>query len=420
MVAKEKVQEIPDWLKKLQDNLWNLEILISGGAIFSLFRFSDLFVEFIGTVRMTAHTPGAGPLLMIGLFGIKVLTLGFILHLLLRAYGLALVCINYVYPNGINTGKIHLRKPFKLNEKQGSNLMEQIKEVNRICGRVIYMAIISTIAIAGIALAFMFLIGVMTVLEEYGTVSLENLFIFIFSMFLLYILDFICFGLLRKIPYLSYILFPFFKLYDLLTLRKLYQKSLWLFSSNIIKWKFVFGAIVFAMASVCLAYLSIFRVQHWPNIFDQREFREQMTEQSSIRTGETGAFMYESSYMDNWDENSSDRFGIDSKVQRNNLMEIFVRYDKFMDPLIHQSSKIDSCKTLDKVVEVTIDDSLILGLQWVPTRKLNKSIIGISTMVPIHHLKNGQHKLQIYSTKQNEKKDLEHDYGVSLVFWVDR
>lgn len=154
MVAKEKVQEIPDWLKKLQDNLWNLEILISGGAIFSLFRFSDLFVEFIGTVRMTAHTPGAGPLLMIGLFGIKVLTLGFILHLLLRAYGLALVCINYVYPDGINTAKIHLRKPFRLNEKQGSNLMEQIKEVNRICGRVIYMAIISTIAIAGIALAF--------------------------------------------------------------------------------------------------------------------------------------------------------------------------------------------------------------------------------------------------------------------------
>ena len=94
MTGNEKVLEIPEWLKKLQENLWNLELLISGGAIFSLFRFSDLFVEFIGTLRMTAHMPGAGPLLMVGQFGIKVLTLGFSLHLLLRAYWIALVCIN--------------------------------------------------------------------------------------------------------------------------------------------------------------------------------------------------------------------------------------------------------------------------------------------------------------------------------------
>jgi hypothetical protein len=46
------------------------------------------------------------------MFGISLLTVGFILHLLLRAFWLALVCINYANRNGIlqikSTGNVHL------------------------------------------------------------------------------------------------------------------------------------------------------------------------------------------------------------------------------------------------------------------------------------------------------------------------
>jgi len=38
---------IPKWLRRLQENSWEMELLISGGAIFSLFQLSDLYVDFI-------------------------------------------------------------------------------------------------------------------------------------------------------------------------------------------------------------------------------------------------------------------------------------------------------------------------------------------------------------------------------------
>ena len=32
--------QIPKWLKQIMENSWELELLISGGAIFSLFQLS--------------------------------------------------------------------------------------------------------------------------------------------------------------------------------------------------------------------------------------------------------------------------------------------------------------------------------------------------------------------------------------------
>lgn len=413
-------RKTPEWLKNLQENSWELELLISGGAIFSLFKLSDLFIEFIGTLTMTSNMVGGAPLLILGMIGVKSLTFGFIIHLLLRAYWLALVCINHVHPTGIKTSKINWKKPFKIGQEEGGDLQEQITQIDRKCGTVIYMAIISAFAITGIALAFMFLVGVMKLLEGNDSFIAEFAFTTLVLILIVYIFDLISFGLLRKTPYLSYLLFPFFKMYDVLTFRKYYQISLWLLNTNINRLKFFFGAAIFAFFSFCLTYLSIYQVQHWPNLLDQREFRWKMADRSYL---ETGAYIYEGAYMDKWDENSFHSIGIDSKVQQNNLMELFVRYDRFLDPLIHQTSDIDSLKSFDKISGVAIDDSIITGLQWMPTRKLNESIIGITTMVPIHHLENGLHKIQVFSNKryENEHTERESDiYGFTIAFWVDR
>jgi hypothetical protein len=94
---------IPKWLRKLQENSWEMELLISGGAIFSLFQLSDLYVDFISSLKMTNAIVGLGILSMVGMFSLKLLTVGFITHLIFRAFWLALVCINYVFPNGTGT-----------------------------------------------------------------------------------------------------------------------------------------------------------------------------------------------------------------------------------------------------------------------------------------------------------------------------
>lgn len=420
MTENNNNRKIPQWLKNLQENSWELELLISGGAIFSLFKFSDFFIDWIGTWIMTTAFPGASMILLIGMIGIKILTLGFVIHLTLRAFWLALVCINYVYPNGINADKIRWKKPYQPKIENGMDLQKQITRVDQQCGTVIYMSIVSAFAIIGISLVFMFLIVIMKIFEQGQDFFSEWIFTVMFICFVIYLVDFICFGPFRKIPYLSYLFFPFFKLFDLISFRQLYQESLWLFNTNVKKIRFIISALVFASFAISLAYLSVHKVLHWPNLFDQREFRWNMADASY---NVIGAYIYEGAYMDSWDENSSHRIGIDKKVQRNGLMELFIQYGREYDEYIHQVTKIDSLKSFDKIWSVSVDDSLINGLKWMPTRKLNESIIGITTMVPIEHLSNGLHRLKVYSIKigqENGEYKEENGYSYTIAFWIDR
>ena len=46
---------IPTWLQKIQDNSSELELLISGGAIFALFQLSDLANHFIHQLQTNSH-----------------------------------------------------------------------------------------------------------------------------------------------------------------------------------------------------------------------------------------------------------------------------------------------------------------------------------------------------------------------------
>ncbi|MBK9192531.1 MAG: hypothetical protein IPM77_14075 [Crocinitomicaceae bacterium] len=61
-------------MKNLQENSWELELLVSGGAIFSLIQMSDLYIDWIRTIKITTQIPGMSIILILGMFGIKILT----------------------------------------------------------------------------------------------------------------------------------------------------------------------------------------------------------------------------------------------------------------------------------------------------------------------------------------------------------
>ena len=225
--------QIPKWLKSIQENSWELELLISGGAIFSLFQFGDLYIDWRTNLKMYTALPGTNFLFLIGLIGIKILTLGFSLHLLTRAYWLALVCINYVFPNGIKTEKINWKKPYKVKHSSNENLKELITRVDKYCGTIVFTSIISVFALAGFMLLFIAMFSIMILFEESFPRELVMTLWLIFT--LLYIIDFVTFGTFRKIPVISYLTFPFFKLFDFITLRIHYQPALFMFNTNIKK-----------------------------------------------------------------------------------------------------------------------------------------------------------------------------------------
>ncbi|MBI3134307.1 MAG: hypothetical protein HYZ14_06475 [Bacteroidetes bacterium] len=403
--------KIPDWLKNLQENSWELELLVSGGAIFTLLQLSDLYIEWINTLLITSFIPGIRIIEFAGMVGIKILTIGFILHLILRAFWLGLVCINYVFPGGINGSRLKQQKPFAGKHVAG-DLKDQIMRIDSHCGMLMFTSIISAVAITGISFLFAILIGTVILLEISTTGSvLEFTGTALILFFILYILDLLLMGVFRKIPLLSYVFFPVFKLYDYLSFRSYYQRPLNLFSSNVRRLRFFSGALLFSLVTIISSYMALYRTMHWPNLFDGRAYKWQLAD---------GDYMAYSFYRDQNSEHNRSRASIQSKIVQSNFLDVFVLYERRFDDLISQTPTPDSLRTFADITGIQIDDSCYQQVTWNPYWNEEITNIGINTVIDISHLTNGEHLLRIYTdnTRINSSPNQE-SFEVRIPFWKD-
>ena len=63
--------------------------------------------------------------------------------------------------------------------------------------------------------------------------------------------------------------------------------------------------------------------------------------------------------------------GINSKIQKTNFMEVFIRYERHYDDLILETSEIDSLKFFEKLIKIKINNKEISNFNWHPTIKRN-------------------------------------------------
>jgi len=396
-------KQTPQWLQDLQESSWELEFLISGGAIFTLIQASQFLTESVQSLHITNEIIGRGLLLIFAMLGIEVLTLGFILHLLLRAFWVALVCANYVYPEGVQTKKIKWKRPFRVNIQEGSDLYELILKTNKLCSTVMYLSIISSILILGLLLIALVFVTLPTILFNTQESPYWDSYFGYFSwVCLFYLLDLVFFGVLRKIPILSYVVFPFFWLFDFISLRFVYQKALWLYNTNVTKWKFATVAGAFLVLAFFYSYAGISKTMHWDNIFDQSNYRSQLAPNQDLR------YSY---YKDELGDEKPIGAVIPSKIIDKDLLELFIVYRKRFD---QDFKKLGGKHPyISDLVKIRINDSIYQKLEWFPTWNRDNDQLGITTMIPIKDLPNGKHLLVLEST-------IDTTQSVVIPFWKQK
>ena len=197
MSSKNNHHKIPAWLQKIQDNSSELELLISGGAIFALFQLSNLATHFFTELQVNSGLSYLNENLLVLQIVLKILTIGFILHLILRGYWLSLVCLNYVFPNGIKWEKLQPKKPFTIQNDERNDLYNEIVYADKLCGMSMYISVLCSITIIG----FLFATAILSVMEN----ILDNSIIggaimgVMNVMFFVYYVDFFLSGLLITI-----------------------------------------------------------------------------------------------------------------------------------------------------------------------------------------------------------------------------
>jgi hypothetical protein len=249
----------PDWLKTIQLNSWEAELLISALVLFALFQIPDIITQF--SLQNFPNGSLFHRFFRIITLSIELLKLGYTLHILIRGMWVASVGLSYVFPEGINKDRLRFKGRFAKeleSKKSPINNVLRLEEMSSIIYGVTFL-------LAGTFLGFGLLVFIfILVTEALGPLMFENpaWFLFYFSFFFLYfiiivllLIDFLTNGLFRRIDWMAAWFYPLAVVFRVLTLSFLYRRSLLVLISNTKGWKsFLIPAILFI---VCGSFLII-------------------------------------------------------------------------------------------------------------------------------------------------------------------
>jgi hypothetical protein len=158
-----------------------------------------------------------------------------------------------------------------------------------------------------------------------------------------------------------------------------------LFSSNVKQWSFRLGALIFTAVTYASSFQSLTTFLHNKSFFDIRAYTYKLSKNKS---------MADLKYADRM-PNSYSWVYIPSKIIENNFLTVNVGYKPRMDELIGASSKVDSLKYVERIFEVSIDDSVYTNIVWHAVHKNDLPGIGLEGFVNITNLSNGEHELKV-------------------------
>lgn len=234
-----------EWLEKLQQESWQLELLISGFAIFGLFQARPALFSFLNTLTDSV-TLSTFPLIIISyalFYGWYVFIINLIIHVVVRGLWIGAIGLRYV-SGDIDYAALNYSPPFSnyFRKKTGS-FDNYIEELERLASVLFAYTFLLLFMILSFLFFLSFLFGVLILFSYFfkGTdLSSENIsiniqnrffsisfFVFLFlGLFVLF--DFISLGLLKKIKQRHFAKFYFFifRLFSLLTLSFLWRPLL--------------------------------------------------------------------------------------------------------------------------------------------------------------------------------------------------
>lgn len=325
--------QITEWLKKLERESWQLELLVSAFTIFLLIQATVAFDDFITDIEFQYNFQSSRYsmlYLFLGLIhkSLEALVFCLVSHLMLRGFWIGTIGLRSVQSN-IDFSSLNYSSFFteKLKKKVIS-LDQLVIKLDEICSVIFAFAflVISILMAFGLYLLFLGLVAL--VLSAIGSLSPEwmdqflvvtFLIILLTLMFsgLIYMVDYFTLGFIKKIKWLSRVYYPFYRFYNVITLsvlsRSIYYYMISKFSKKRIR-------LVYAVAATLLFFSLIFR-------FDQHPYYPERH----------SAFGMTSNHYDNLrpEEDYVVRASIASDYVDKPHFKLFIRYDARDNELIN-------------------------------------------------------------------------------------
>ena len=421
-------------LQKLQEESWQLELLISGFAIFGLFSAYPALKVALNTTKSTDNFQ-LGIILIIALAACSILIFNLLLHVLLRGLWIGALGLRYV-SGDIDYEKLNYSKKFNryLKKKVGS-FDRYIARLENYCSIIFavsfllifyVLAFASTITVIGLIIHFFLQKPeINSILAWIGI----PLLIFVIVGMLLTFFDFASLGLLKKKNWTSKIYFPIYWVFSFITLSFLYRPLTYNFLDN------KFGKrLSFFLVPVYFMLLFIITLNYnYSNYFD-------FNEPSGSRIANSKN--YEDQLTD--DSDFINNIGINRKVITDSYVKVIIIYSKFIEDDIYEfnpdlkpeedergissnfininigssnkviKSKNDFLDTFNTIYSVEID-SVIYKTDFILGKTI-KNQNGFETYIGTKNLEEGKHVLKV-KRKAIKKEDTITKVDVIIPFW---
>lgn len=229
-------KSIRTWLDRLQRESWNLELLISGGAIFLLLQVKPAIVQFMDDMSQSYYFSPPFSVIFDNLFSILYLAVSILIinlsaHIVLRGFWIGAIGLRSVQ------SKIHYPS-LKYTAFFARQLSRRVPSLDRLifaldnwCSMIfafsfliIFMLFSLLTGAVFISFTSYFFHWISTMMGYQGMVLplLVLLFIFIIGA-VVYAFDTLSLGLIKKIPWISRIYYPWYVFMGYITLAFLYR-----------------------------------------------------------------------------------------------------------------------------------------------------------------------------------------------------
>lgn len=235
--------ETPGWLKSIQLNSWEAELLISALFLYILFQIPD----YLDNYRKINFSSGDVFYVLIGVFkdALRVLSIGYVIHIVARGIWVANIGLSYVFPRGIDLKKIPLKGKFKEEVEKDTTLDQSVLRLERISSMVYAISFMCS----GLLLSFgMVLLTLLVYIEwvlnpsiesgvgwQYG-IALVGLLLYVLIILIVFI-DFLSNGYFRRDSSISRPYYYIALFFRYLTLSFIYNRVLLTILSNLTKWQ---------------------------------------------------------------------------------------------------------------------------------------------------------------------------------------
>ncbi|MEO9869625.1 hypothetical protein [Ekhidna sp.] len=235
--------QIEEWLKKLERESWQLELLVSAFTIFLLIGANSAFREFLYGLNFK-YNLSTGALSIFSIFliiiknSIQALAISLIIHLMLRGFWIGTIGLRSVQAT-VDFEKLNYNKFFteKLKKNGVISLDKMVVQLDEICSVIFAFSflIISVLIAFGMYLVGLgvmgFIFSQLVVISPDAISSIVLIVSIVVAvsymvMGFIYMIDYLTLGFFKRIKWFARIYYPFYRLFNFITLSRL-SKSIY-------------------------------------------------------------------------------------------------------------------------------------------------------------------------------------------------